>query len=337
MTGAVAEARPRSAITERAVAFVAEHKPIAEALGRRLADELDDPDRFASILTDGFRGLTDPEYHGGQHMVVPTLGPSHGVRWPLIQAVGRGFREATRGERTSRWLFVADRLFREPEIEPRWFAFGLLDRLVTDEPERAWQLLRRAAREAGDWATVDALAHPYGRGILNEPYRWAELEQLVYSPSRWERRLVGSTIATIPFVDRRRGRQSEVARRGLDLIGQLIGDDEPDVQKALSWALRSLAVVDAAAVEAFCRQQAGVAAPIGDGHRAWVVRDALSKLSPSAAAELRAALDGIRRRPGAPSTSTATMAAGRFGAGMLGRPIDEPPLVRYSDDQTNDR
>ena len=30
-----------------------------------------------------------------------------------------------------------------------------------------------------------------------EPLSTAELEQLVYSPSRWERRLVGSTIATM--------------------------------------------------------------------------------------------------------------------------------------------
>jgi hypothetical protein len=337
MTAAIVDARPRSPVTERAVAFVAEHKPIAEALGRRLAEELDDPDRFASILADGFRRLADPEYHDGQHMVVPGLGPTHGVRWPLIQAVNRGFREATRGERTSRWLFVADRLFREPEIEPRWFTFGLLDRLVVDEPERAWQLLRRAAREAGDWATVDALAHPYGRGILNEPYRWAELEQLVYSPSRWERRLVGSTIATVPFVDRRRGRDPEVAWHGLDLIGQLIGDDEPDVQKALSWALRSLAIVDIAAVERFCLEQAATARGGADGHRAWVVRDALPKLSPAIAVELRSALSGIRRRSGAPPTSAAAEAAGRFGGGMLGRAVDEPPLVRYPDDQTNDR
>ena len=334
---AVAETRPRSPITERAVAFVAEHKPAAEALGRRLADELDDPDRFASMLRDGFRRLADPEYHDGQHAVVPGLGPTHGVRWPLIQAVNRGFRDATHGERTSRWLFVADRLFREAEIEARWFTFGLLDRLVRDEPERTWQLLRRAAREAGDWATVDALAHPYGKGILNEPYRWAELEQLVFSPSRWERRLVGSTVATLPFVDRRSGREAAVASHGLDLIGQLIGDDEPDVQKALAWALRSLVLVDAAAVEAFCRREANRARETGDGHRAWVVRDALPKLNPIAAGELRATLDGIRRRPGTSSTSTASEAAGRFGGGMLGMPLGEPPLARYPDDQTNDR
>lgn len=316
-----------SPITERAVAFVAGHKPDAEELGRRLADDIDDPDRFAAVLTEGFADLADPEYRDGSHLVVPTMGPSHGVRWPLIQAVARGFRDATRHERTSTWLFLADRLFREREIEARWFAFSLLDRLLADEPERTWQLLRRAAREAGDWATVDALAHPFGRGILNEPYRWAELEQLVYSPRRWERRLVGSTIATIPFVDRRRGRGPEVVEHGLGLIRDLIGDDEPDVQKALAWALRSLATIDVRATTTFLDAEAETAAASADGHRAWVIRDALSKLHPADADRIRTRLARIRRRAGARATSRAADTADRFGRGLLGGPVEEPPLT----------
>jgi 3-methyladenine DNA glycosylase AlkD len=315
-----------SPITERANALVADRRPDAETLGRALADEVGDPDRFASILRDGLRSLSDPEYLVGERRIAPGIGDLHGVRWPLIEAVKRGFREATRRERTSGWLFVADRLLNEPKLEARWFAFGLLERLIVDDTERAWQLLRRAARDAGDWITVDSLAHPVGKGILNEPYRWAELEQLVYSPSRWERRLVGSTIATMPFVDRRRGRQPDVAVHGLGLIRDLIGDAEPDVQKALAWALRSLAGVDRTATTSFLVAEADQAATTADGHRAWVIRDALSKLDPAHANRIRARLAGLRRRAGESSTSRASETAERFGAGLLGRPLPEPPL-----------
>jgi 3-methyladenine DNA glycosylase AlkD len=321
-----ARERLPSPTTERAVAFVAEHKPAAEALGRRLADLTGDPDAFADELNRGLADLADPEYLEGQRRIAPGIGAVVGVRWPLIEAVKRGFREATKHDPTSTWLFVADRLLRQESAEPRWFAFGLLERTIGEEPERTWQLVRRAAREASEWITVDSLAHVVGKGILAEPYRWAELEQLVYSPSRWERRLVGSTIATTPFVDRRRGREAIVAEHGLGLVGQLIGDDEPDVQKALAWALRSLVLVDPAAVTRFCDEQAAYAAAANDGHRAWVIRDALPKLDPVRASAIRARLDGIRRRPGAPATSSAAEAAARFGQGMLGRPQPEPPL-----------
>ena len=200
-----------SPITARATALVADLRPAAEDLGRSLAEDVSDPAAFATRLHDGLARLADPEYLEGQRRIAPGIGRLHGVRWPLIEAVRRGFREATRRERTSGWLEIADRLLREAELEARWFAFGLLERLIDDDTERAWQLLRRASRDADDWITVDSLAHPVGKGILHETYRWAELEQLVFSPSRWERRLVGSTIATMPFVDRRRGRAPEVA------------------------------------------------------------------------------------------------------------------------------
>jgi 3-methyladenine DNA glycosylase AlkD len=318
---------PPSPITARAIGFVADRRPDAEALGRRLAEETGDPERFAQVLRGGLAELADPDYLAGQQRIAPGIGDVHGVRWPLIAAINRGFREATRRERTSSWLFVADRLLREPKLEARWFAFGLLDRLIVDDTERAWQLIRRAAREAGDWITVDSLAHPVGRGILNEAYRWAELEQLVYSPSRWERRLVGSAIATMPFIDRRLGRAPEVATRGLGLIRDLMGDAEPDVQKALAWALRSMAAVDRPATTAFLEGEASLARAAADGYRAWVIRDALPKLDPADADRIRARLDGIRRRAGAPPTSRAAETASRFGAGLLGRPIEEPPLT----------
>jgi hypothetical protein len=72
--------------------------------------------------------------------------------------------------------------------------------------------------------------------------------------------------------DRRRGRDPEVARRALPILGQLIGDAEPDVQKALSWAYRSLAPVDLAATTAALRAETDRAVAANDGHRAWVIR-----------------------------------------------------------------
>jgi 3-methyladenine DNA glycosylase AlkD len=316
----------QSETTARAVAFVAAHRDPAEALGTSLAEFSNDPDAFATALTRGLAGLADPEYLAGQQRVAPGIGAVHGVRWPLLAAVQRGFRTATRRDRPTPLLFLADRLFRERELKARWFAFGLLERTLATETERTWQLLRRAAREAGDWITVDSLAHPYAKGIAAESYRWAELEQLVYSPSRWERRLVGSTIATMTHVDRRRGRDPDVAVHALPLLAQLMGDAEPDVQKALAWAYRSLTVVDAAATEAALSAEAERAATTGDGHRAWVIRDTLAKLTPATAESLRARLAGIRKHAGAPATSAAAEAAARFGALPDPRYHPEPPL-----------
>jgi 3-methyladenine DNA glycosylase AlkD len=242
-------------------------------------------------------------------------------------ALRRAFARATRQASSSELLFVAERLLRETEREARWFAITTLERSIATEPERTWQLLRRAAADADDWITVDTLAHPYGKGILAESYRWAEIEQLSVSPSRWERRLVGSTIATIPSVNRRLGRDAEVATHALPLLATLIGDEEPDVQKALSWAYRAMALVDLPATTQALEHEARIAAANDDGQRAWVVRDSLSKLADDDAVRIRAMLAGIRRRAGTPSTSRAAELAGRFAGMGLGRTMPQPPLT----------
>ena len=316
-----------SAITARSVAFVADRRSPAEGLGTSLAELVNQPDAFAAELRRGLQALADPDYLEGQRRIAPGIGALFGVRWPLLAAVQRGFRASARGTRPTPLLFLADRLFREPELENRWFAFGLLESTLGQEAERTWQLLRRAAREAGDWITVDSLAHPYGIGIAAEPYRWAELEQLVYSPSRWERRLVGSTIATMTHGRRRTGRDPELPSHALGLLAQLMGDADSDVQKALAWAYRSLAQVDPEATQAALRSEAALAVANADGHRAWVVREALAKLDPSAADDLRAQLAGIRRRPGAAATSPAAAASARFGGLPDPTTHPEPPLT----------
>jgi 3-methyladenine DNA glycosylase AlkD len=323
-------ARPVSATTARARALVAERMPDAVALGRAVGGAAPDPAAAVEILHHGLAALADPEYLEGERRIAPGIGLILGVRGPLLHAVSRGLRATTRRDRSAALLDLAGPMLGPRPLELHWVAFDLLERSIGADPERTWQLVRAEARSAADWITVDSLAHVAGRGILSEPYRWAELEQLVYSPSRWERRLVGSTVATIPFVDHTAGRTADVARHGLALVGDLAGDAEPDVQKALSWALRSLAMVDPTATVEFLRMESARAAATADGHRAWVVRDTFTKLPAPVAAELGAELTGIRRRPGAPSTSRASATAADFLDLGVGIPPSERPLVSRS-------
>jgi 3-methyladenine DNA glycosylase AlkD len=308
-------------------ALVRDQAERAAALGVELAEELGDPARFAAKLDAAYRELADPAYREGQAYVAPGIGPTRGVRSPLQVAVRKGFEKASRRTSTAELLLVADRLLREPAREARWFGITTLQRTIGVEPERTWQLLRRAAADADDWITVDTLAHPFGKGILAEQYRWAELEQLTVSPSRWERRLVGSTIATIPFVSRSAGRTPAVVEHGLELLATLIGDAEPDVQKALSWGYRSMAMIDPVTTAAALQAEASDAARNQDGNRAWVIRDSLSKLDPNDAATIRETLGVVRRRSNAAATSVAAELAARFADMGLGRRMPEPPLT----------
>jgi 3-methyladenine DNA glycosylase AlkD len=240
------------------------------------------------------------------------VGTVIGVRTPLLQAIARGLRPAVRSASPAEALWLAERVAGATAFESRTIAVVLLRRSLPVDPERSWQLIRRMATGAASWVEVDTLARVTALGIVHESYRWAELGQFVYSPSRWERRLVGSTIASIPLELPSESRGGLAGSPALDLLGSLMGDPEPDVQKALSWTLRTWARVDPDGVASMLAAETGRAVSGDDGHRAWVIRDSLQALPAGSAAALRARLLGIRRRPGAPGTSAAGEAARAF-------------------------
>jgi 3-methyladenine DNA glycosylase AlkD len=304
-----------SEVTRRAAALVADRLPQARALGLELAELIDDPEAFTRLLTDGLEQLGDAAYAAEQERVAPGSGAVIGTRWPLVHAVERTLRRPLRDSSSSSALWLAQRLAASEYREVRLFSLPCLERSLPDDPERSWQLMRRIGRRARDWITVDTLASVYARGILLEPFRWAELEQLVYSKQHMERRLVGATLARMPYeLKGGSDRHALSADRVLQLIAVLMGDADVQVQKALSWALREWSRVHRVAVEEFLDREATLAARTDDGHRAWVIRDSLALLDPRVASELRARLVGIRRRASLPSTSEAARAAASFSA-----------------------
>lgn len=305
----------RSNTTQRANAFVAAHMDEAQGLGTALAELLDEPDSFVEVLTDGLRRLADPEYASEQERVAPGGAQVIGVRWPLVRNVSRQLRRPLRESSSSTAVSLAQRLAVEPIREVRLFSHVPLARSLSDDPERSWQVMRRLARAATDWICIDDLAGLTARGVLDEPFRWAELEQLVYSEHRYERRLVGATLARIPYELPAHQRHGLPAGRALELIAALIGDAEPQVQKALSWALRSWVQVDQQQVTGFLEREADRAATTDDGHRAWVIRDAVPALPRTDADRLRARISAVRRVATAPDTSEAHRTAADFRSG----------------------
>jgi hypothetical protein len=179
--------------------------------------------------------------------------------------------------------------------------------------------MRQLGHGAGDWIEVDSLADVWAQGVLSESFRWAELEQLIYSRRSMERRLVGATLARLPHRLPRAERKAfrgETSSHAFGLLHQAIGDVEMIVQKSLSWAIREWARVDPVGAQAFLQQETTIALEASDGNRAWVIRDALSNQSTAFAAESKLRLKGVRRSRDAVSTSIAAAQAAGFTAAL---------------------
>ena len=299
-------------MSARARRLVERRTPAAGRLGARLGRLIDDPERFVAVLEIGLGRLSDAAYRQELERISPGDTPRLGVRQPLLRTLGAGLAREVRDASPASLVSAAERLTRTEWLETRLVAHGLLRSSLPGDPERTWQVIRRLAGGARDWISVDGLAGVVGVGILADRRRWAELEQLVYSLSRWERRLVGSTVATLPRLLRPSERPRLADSPALPLIATALGDPEPDVQKALSWALRAWQSVDPEGVWRLLDVEAQRAGRERDGNRAWVIRDALGVQPAERAASVRAVMIGVRRTADSASTSAALEIAALF-------------------------
>jgi len=306
-----------SEASAKADAFVSAHLDEAAALGERLADLTEEPELFLPALREGLIELADPAYSDMAERASPGTTAAYAVRGPLLIAVQRPLRAALHEGSSISALRLAQHLVEAEDRDLRLFALPCLRRALAQDPEQTWQLMRRMGGGAVDWIEVDSLADVWARGILAESFRWAELEQLIYSERTFERRLVPATLATIPHrlpTARRDELRPESVERALDMIGLLMGDAEEMVQKALSWAIREWTRVDAVVTAELLRLETDFAVQHRDGARAWVIRDALSNQPPDLSTTLREQLAGLRRDRNAPSTSIAAGQAASFAA-----------------------
>ena len=306
-----------SEATARADAFISAHLGAARDLGLRLSELIDEPEAFLGALREGLASLADPEYSLLAERASPGIPARYVVRGPLVDAIQRPLRQALKEGSSIPALQLAQHLLGAEDRDLRLFALPCLRRSLAQDPEQTWQLLRRMGRGAGDWIEVDSLADLWARGVLAEQFRWAELEQLLYSEQTFERRLVGATLATIPH------RLSSAPHgelppgavgRALEMIRLLMGDAEVMVQKSLAWAIREWSRLDPTAAAGLLRAEAAIAVERDDGARAWVVRESLSLQPDAVAISLRRDLAGIRRQRHGASTSIAAAHAAGFAA-----------------------
>jgi 3-methyladenine DNA glycosylase AlkD len=128
----------------------------------------------------------------------------------------------------------------------------------------------RLGRGMDSWGDVDVFAcyvggpaWRIGRVTDAEVLRWAR------SDDRWWRRT--AVVGTVPLNSRARGGTGD-APRTLMLSREVVTDRDPMIVKALSWALRELAKVDAEPVRRFLSTHEAELAPL-------VRREVQTKLS----------------------------------------------------------
>ena len=166
---------------------------------------------------------------------------------PNIRAVRRQYSREIRGCRPEFALDLAFRLIGTNRL--RWVGYELVRFHKATFETLTEADIERIGQGIDSWQSVDAfgctLSGPaWGAGLISNSavHRWAASEDV------WWRR--AALVSTVGLNTRARGGAGDTART-LAVCRLLVDDPEDMVQKAMSWALRSLVVHDKESVSDF--------------------------------------------------------------------------------------
>lgn len=169
---------------------------------------------------------------------------------PNMRAVRRGYSKSLENATPGFVLRVAAMLCRTGDY--RWFAYELIERHRSAFERLGPAEIERLGQGINSWWTVDAFARTLsGPAWLNRQVPDKLILKWARSRDRWWRR--AALVSTVALNVRSHGGEGDAART-LRVCRVLAGDQDDMVAKAMSWALRALAVHDREAVQNFLKR-----------------------------------------------------------------------------------
>jgi len=206
-------------------------------------------DRFVREVLLELSRHADPERQAVADWYFPTAMRVLGVRAPALRRVVRAHRTELRDEPPEVAIALAQALVDSNVMEARQVAYELVESHPTALDRISRAEVEALGRGIDNWASVDGFSCCVaGRAWLRGRIRDSTVRRWARSRDRWWRR--AALASTVPLNVASRGGRGDPART-LMICELLAADPDDMVVKALSWALRSLAAHDEAAVRSF--------------------------------------------------------------------------------------
>ena len=193
-----------------------------------------------------------------------------GIPVPALKAIGTEVAKAAR-ERMGEFLPLVRLLWDAYGREGRVVALIPLGRMELADPERIIPLLKEMCRTCVTWEDADRIAMNALEPIVRkDPARWlGAMEPWLEDDNKWVRRAGVTVVGRLPI------KHPEYATRCLALAGRLLLDEEVDVKRAVSFAIRLTARGETRPVRDFLAAHVPPQAPAST----WVLCDAIRSMT----------------------------------------------------------
>jgi 3-methyladenine DNA glycosylase AlkD len=193
-----------------------------------------------------------------------------GIPVPILKAIGKEVAKPAR-KQVDAYLPLARLLWTNYGREGRVVAVHALGPMELVEPERVMPLLLELCRTCLTWEDADQLAMNALEPIVRkEPERWLPaLQPWLADENKWLRRAGITAAGRLPM------KQPAHTARCVEMTEQLLPDEEVDVKRAVSFAIRLCARGEVGPVRDFLARHV----PPQDPTATWVLCDAIRSMA----------------------------------------------------------
>jgi 3-methyladenine DNA glycosylase AlkD len=217
-----------------------------------------------------------------------------GIPVPVLKSIGKEVSKAAR-KRVGDFMPLARVLWEEYGREGRVIGVMLLGTMELADPERVLPLLKELCRTCITWEDADRMAMDAVEPIVRKkPGQWlGAMEPWLIDESKWVRRAGVTVVARLPM------KHPEYTSQCLELAGRLLSDEEVDVKKAVSFAIRLSVRGKVGPVRDFLEQHV----PPQNPAATWVLCDAIRSMAKQFLPEFTSLLAPYEKWASAPSLS----------------------------------
>lgn len=204
-----------------------------------------------------------------------------GIPIPILKAIGKELSKVAR-KNVDTYIPLARLLWHEYGREGRVVSLFILGAMELVQPETIVPLLKELCRTCFTWEDADRLAMDALEPIVRKkPDEWlGMIESWLSDDNKWVRR------AGITVIGRLAMKHSSYTKQCLELSEQLLFDDDQDVKRAVSFAIRLCARGDITLTREFLAQHV----PPENNAATWVLCDIIRSMAKHLLPELTSLL-----------------------------------------------
>jgi 3-methyladenine DNA glycosylase AlkD len=214
-----------------------------------------------------------------------------GIPVPILQAIGKAIAREAKDDLQG-YIPLARTLWEKFGREGRVIAVYPLGAMELKDPKLVIPILVELCRTCITWEDADQLAMRALEPIVRKaPHLWlSAMEDWLEDENKWVRR------AGITVVGRLAMKSPEYTTRCLELAERLLFDDELDVKRAVSFAIRLSARGDLAEAVAFMGKQV----PPNNPAATWVLCDVIRSMTKKFLPEFKPLINHFEQWAGLP-------------------------------------